>query len=823
MATDFLAPPHPPPTVAGSPLLAVSGLRKHFGPLEVLAGVDLEVHAGEVVALVGENGAGKSTLVRCLAGDLMPDAGEVRIDGGPLGRSPAEVAAQDVAVVWQDLAMCEDLDVVANLFLGRERRGLFLSEVRMHREAREILGRLGLAIPDLTRPLRTLSGGQRQLVAIARALHDDPRLMILDEPTSNLAVAQSHQIADVIRELRRRGTGVLIVTHDLDQACALSDRIIVLRKGRRLHDLSPTEVRPDDVAALMSGIEADSTARRQLQRLQSLGDQLAEVAPSGALPLIVSSMADAMGQESLCVHLPDTAPDGRPVLRRSAAVGLPDALLAANAVLDIGLRGGSVGMAAETGETVIIEDVRTHPAWVPLRRAALDAGILSAWAAPIITNEQVIGTVSGYGDAVGRLTQDQLELLTVYTGYAAAAIERDQALETLTRRNTVLESLRSMLETLAGPERLRGGLDTTLWALAGGLNADAVLFFERDGDGVLHRRAGVDTAGDEAEAARTAAALERAVAERSPDASRARLVGPATVVVSLQAPGGGGALATHWRPPRAPGPEALALLDDAARSLQLAIEREDLDAAMQEAAALRRSGALQRGLLQRLSHELRTPLTAVHGFASTLLQTDVVWDDASEHRFLTAIATESERLRRLVGDLLDSSALETGILRLNPDWCDLALLARAAVDLMPAGRAITVEVAGDEPPVVWGDHDRLQQVLVNLLDNAVAHTEEDVAVCVRIELHAAADAATVRVSDTGPGIPPERAATLFDPHVRGPRSGGTGLGLTIARGIVEAHGGTLTIEPGPGTTFAMRIPVEATPDRLRVAGEDGDG
>ena len=175
-------------------------------------------------------------------------------------------------------------------------------------------------------------------------------------------------------------------------------------------------------------------------------------------------------------------------------------------------------------------------------------------------------------------------------------------------------------------------------------------------------------------------------------------------------------------------------MEDAAHSLRLALEREEAGLAHQEAAALRRSQELQRDFLSRLSHELRTPLTAIRGYASSLMQPDVTWDGDSQQRFLDRIAAESARLGRLVGDLLDFSAIESGILRLQRDWCDIPLVLDAAVACLPPAGAALVEVSCDPAlPVVWADHDRLEQVFVNLLDNAVRHNPPGTRVSVSAE------------------------------------------------------------------------------------------
>ncbi len=189
---------------------------------------------------------------------------------------------------------------------------MLLAPAEMHAEARRMLTRLDIPIPDLTRPVATLSGGQRQAIAVARALAGDPRLLILDEPTASLGRTETAAVFRLVRRLRAAGTAVLLVTHQLEQVFDLADRIAVMRQGRIVADVSPREVHPDDVVAMQLGIEVDSTASRQLRRLGSLVEQLSEVEPAASLPLVVSALAAALGQESLCVHLVDD-PAARPI------------------------------------------------------------------------------------------------------------------------------------------------------------------------------------------------------------------------------------------------------------------------------------------------------------------------------------------------------------------------------------------------------------------------------------------------------------------------------------------------------------------------------
>ncbi|HLM28326.1 MAG TPA: ATP-binding cassette domain-containing protein, partial [Acidimicrobiales bacterium] len=257
-------------TGSGVPRLDARGLTKRFGRLTVLRDVSLRIGPGEVVALVGENGAGKSSLVACLTRILEPEEGEVRLDGAPLPSTPDQVRQAGVEVLWQDYGLCDDLDVVANVFLGREPGRWLIAESNMREGALSVLRQVGAETLPLDRPVRWLSRGQRQLVALGRALMSSPKLLLLDEPTASLGVTETLRVQGVIRQCRDSGTGILLVTHDLDQVFALADRVVVLRDGRTVADASPLEVHRDDIVALMSGIEMDSMARRQLQRLRSL-------------------------------------------------------------------------------------------------------------------------------------------------------------------------------------------------------------------------------------------------------------------------------------------------------------------------------------------------------------------------------------------------------------------------------------------------------------------------------------------------------------------------------------------------------------------------
>ena len=793
---------------SGQAVLEVRDLAVSFGPVQALTGVGLAVHAGEVVALAGENGAGKTTLVRCIGGDIAPDSGQIRIGGQPLQSDPGALARQGVSVLWQDLALCDNLDIAANLMLGREQRRHMMSEVRLHGEASRMLAGLGIALPATTRDMRSLSGGQRQLVAVGRAIAYRPRLLLLDEPTSALGVAMSKQVEDLITGLRQQGTAVMLACHDIDMMFRLADRIVVLRHGRVVAEVRPTDVHPDDVIALVSGQDADSSARSQLTRLHGLTGRLVSADPSSSLSLILSALGAALGSERLCIHLVA----GRE-LACAASLGVADPLLAAWSRLPFGPAGGPAGIAAMTGEPVIAEDARGGGPWASFANLAASTRVASSWSVPVLGPRGLAGVITVFRAMPGKPKRDDLDLVTLYAGYAASAIERDSLLHEATARNRVLETIREMLETLAGPLPVSQSLRVALQALCRGLQADeAALVIRRGGQEPEVRAAACGAGAQPAEAsphllATAAGVLGRA---RTDDvAVHALSTYGRTVTVPFAAPGGGAALVACWR--SAPEPaDAAALAEDAARSLQLALEREEASVAHQEALTLRRSQELQRGFLSRLSHELRTPLTAIRGYASSLLQPDVTWDSESQYRFLRRIAAESARLGRLVDDLLDFSAIESGILRLQRDWCDLPLVLEAAIACLPPDVSPPVHVScAPGLPVIWADHDRLEQVFVNLLGNAVAHNPAGTKV--RVTASAGTEHVEVTVADDGTGLTPDMARAPFEParRRRGPTTG-AGLGLSIAKGIVAAHGGRIELVDQPrGTCFRICLPIEA--------------
>ncbi len=251
--------------MTGAPVLALRAVSKRFGAVQALTDVDLDVHAGEVVALVGDNGAGKSTLVKTIAGVHPIDEGTITWEGRPvrIGR-PQDAQALGVATVYQDLALCDNLDVVANLFLGRElRRNGVLDEVAMERRAKELLDTLSIRIPSVRIPIAALSGGQRQVVAIARALVGDPRIVILDEPTAALGVEQTAQVLDLVERLRQRGLGVILISHNMADVRAVADTVAVLRLGRNNGTFPVAGTTSEEIISAITGATDNAVTRRQ--------------------------------------------------------------------------------------------------------------------------------------------------------------------------------------------------------------------------------------------------------------------------------------------------------------------------------------------------------------------------------------------------------------------------------------------------------------------------------------------------------------------------------------------------------------------------------
>jgi simple sugar transport system ATP-binding protein/D-xylose transport system ATP-binding protein len=248
-------------------VLSLSGICKQFGAVAALTDIELDVSAGEVVAIVGDNGAGKSTLVKVLSGVYTPDAGTIWFRGEEVRlNSPAAAHEMGIATVYQDLALCENLDVKANLFLGQELRPWMLDDVAMEKDSWRLLRELSAKIPTLNVPVAALSGGQRQTVAIARSLLGDPKVILLDEPTAALGVEQTAEVLDLIERLRENGLGVVMISHNMEDVRAVADRVAVLRLGRNNGVFDVGDVSSEDVVAAITGATDNVVARRAARR-----------------------------------------------------------------------------------------------------------------------------------------------------------------------------------------------------------------------------------------------------------------------------------------------------------------------------------------------------------------------------------------------------------------------------------------------------------------------------------------------------------------------------------------------------------------------------
>jgi D-xylose transport system ATP-binding protein len=247
---------------SGAPLLELEKVSKRFGPVQALDRVDFAVHAGEVVGLVGDNGAGKSTMVKTIAGIYTADEGTIRFDGEEVRiKGPQDATELGIATVYQDLALCDNLDVVANLFLGHEqvaagsgRVSRQLDEAKMEHETSDLLSNLAVTIPSLRSEVGTLSGGQRQQVAVARSLLGEPKVVLLDEPTAALGVAQTAQVLNLIRRLRERELGVVVISHNLADVFEVADRIFVLRLGRAGGEFDAQQTTEEHVVGAITGL-----------------------------------------------------------------------------------------------------------------------------------------------------------------------------------------------------------------------------------------------------------------------------------------------------------------------------------------------------------------------------------------------------------------------------------------------------------------------------------------------------------------------------------------------------------------------------------------
>jgi D-xylose transport system ATP-binding protein len=241
------------------PIIELTGVRKSFGPVDVLKGVDLKAWSGKVTALVGDNGAGKSTLIKGLAGVQPYDAGEVKFAGEPVQlHSPREATRLGIEVVYQDLALCDNLDIVQNMFLGREELdGGTFDEGRMEREAAETLRSLSVrTVQSVRQKVSSLSGGQRQTVAIARSVLKQARVVILDEPTAALGVAQTEQVLALVRRLAEQNVAVIIISHNLADVFQVADYISVLYLGQMVASVRTSETTSNDVIGYITGLKS---------------------------------------------------------------------------------------------------------------------------------------------------------------------------------------------------------------------------------------------------------------------------------------------------------------------------------------------------------------------------------------------------------------------------------------------------------------------------------------------------------------------------------------------------------------------------------------
>ncbi|MGJ7439673.1 ATP-binding cassette domain-containing protein [Aquipuribacter sp. MA13-6] len=240
-----------------TPRVEMIGIRKRYGALDVLRGVDLTVGRGEVVGLVGDNGAGKSTLMKMLAGAVIPDEGEVRVDGAAIaGSGPRAARAAGIEMVYQDLALCNDVDVAGNLFLGREIYRPFtrrLDQKRMHEEAARDLATLHIRISDTKQLVANMSGGQRQAIAIARAVTFEPKVLVLDEPTAALAAREVEMTLQLIRDVSARGVSVVLITHRLQDLFEVADQFVVLYEGVNHRQMKPSETDLGGLVTAMMG------------------------------------------------------------------------------------------------------------------------------------------------------------------------------------------------------------------------------------------------------------------------------------------------------------------------------------------------------------------------------------------------------------------------------------------------------------------------------------------------------------------------------------------------------------------------------------------
>jgi D-xylose transport system ATP-binding protein len=267
-----------------APVLAVRHAQKRFGAVHALRDVTLEAYRGEVLALLGDNGAGKSTLVKCVSGIYTMDSGTVTFDGEPVAiHSPRDAAVLGIEVVYQDLALCDNLDIVQNMFLGREKkRGIVLDEPTMEQMAGDTLASLSVrTVKSLRQLVASLSGGQRQTVAIAKAVLWNSRVVILDEPTAALGVAQTAQVLELVRRLADNGLGVVLISHNMNDVFAVSDRIAALYLGRMAAQVKTTDVTHSQVVELITAGRSGNIGLPP-EKPSDFGGEIVDITPGGA-------------------------------------------------------------------------------------------------------------------------------------------------------------------------------------------------------------------------------------------------------------------------------------------------------------------------------------------------------------------------------------------------------------------------------------------------------------------------------------------------------------------------------------------------------------
>ena len=243
-------------------MLEVRGLTKRFGGLTAVDHVDLQVYPGEVVGLLGDNGAGKSTLIKMVSGVYHPDDGQIFFQGKEIKlASPANALELGIETLYQDLALAENLDVFSNIFMGREKTKPFLGVIPvldhefMHEESKKVLKRLEIEIPSLRNLIKNLSGGQRQAVAIGRSIYWDAKLLIMDEPTAALGVQEQRKVLDLVRVLRAQNIPIIIISHQLYDIFSVTDRLVIMRRGKKVAERNTKETTPDEVVGLITGSE----------------------------------------------------------------------------------------------------------------------------------------------------------------------------------------------------------------------------------------------------------------------------------------------------------------------------------------------------------------------------------------------------------------------------------------------------------------------------------------------------------------------------------------------------------------------------------------